>query len=666
MTQETLVEIQNLYRKALGKGLSIRLAQKEMIAAIARGLHQERSKITLLEAGTGVGKTLAYLIAAIPIAQKANVKLVVSTATITLQNQIIHKDLNWLQSLFETPLSIVLAKGRRNYLCPMQLENRLSTAENHDLFNKNSTANQLKELNDAFKNEVWSGELEDSPKTIDPNTWQQLITDKNRCIGQSCEYFKVCPYFKAKALQQKADIIVANHDLVLSDLRLGGGIVLPPPDTCLYIFDEAHHLESKARSHGQHHVSNQASIDLLNQCLKLIQLAPQHDNERISKLTRTTIPSIIEKLKAVGNILESTTLNNDSYRFGLREKIPFAELANELAHDWRKLKNDLTKWLEKLKKQLSLESDSLADSDEFLDKIGKLTENAEAHHNIWFSFSGNDSSEQARWIKKTGQANEALFELFVSPLHVALLLKEQLWSRCYGAVLTSATLKLGQALSVAQERLGITDATCTEIKSPFNYQKQAKLYIPPMRVQVQNKAQHHAWLAENLPILTADHLASLVLFTSHEQLGAVCDQLPRAYLKTVLIQGNYSKQELIERHRERVLKNKQSILFGLASLAEGLDLPGKLCTHVIITKLPFMTPDNPIAEAMAEWYQEKNLDPFQNWMLPDAILRLIQATGRLIRTEEDRGIISICDRRIIDKAYGKAFLAALPEYELVY
>ncbi len=665
LSQAIFEQIQSLYRRALEHGLGMRQPQKEMMAAIAKGLTQDSQRFSLVQAGTGVGKTIAYLLAALPVAQAKEATLIISTATITLQNQILDKDIVWLQSLLDAPLQVMLAKGRRHYLCPKQLEIKMADSASQDLFQEEPHAALYAKLHNAWEQDTWDGEDSSWPESLDGKLWSSITTDKTRCTGQSCSFFKNCPYFKARHAQQKADIVIANHDLVLSDLRLGGGVLLPPPEQCIYIFDEAHHLSEKTRNHGLHQINNHAATELLNQCLKLLTSVVL-DDKRSIELIRGLIPEIVTQLKWANTTFSDLPFKEDVFRLKLQDIAPFQDLAEKLSGEWRELKKHLNKVIEALKKKYAEAEHLDADDEQILERFAQLVDNAESHQNVWLAFADGKNINKARWIKASDTDHGRAFELFSTPLTAASWLQTHLWKRCFGAVLTSATLKIDGAFHKTKQQLGLGNVHEVDVESPFLYQKQAKLYIPPMPCLPQDQTKHYDWLAQHLPTLTQPHQASLVLFSSYTQLGEVCDRLPASFLKQVWIQGDYSKAKLIENHKKQVEKGKVSILFGLASLAEGLDLPGKLCTHVIVTKLPFMPPNNPVTETMSEWYQSQNMDPFKDWMVPEAIIKLMQATGRLIRTEKDHGIITICDRRIIEKPYGKRFLKALPDYELVY
>jgi ATP-dependent DNA helicase DinG len=270
----------------------------------------------------------------------------------------------------------------------------------------------------------------------------------------------------------------------------------------------------------------------------------------------------------------------------------------------------------------------------------------------------------ACWLKLDDNAGGNLdIAINASPIQAAELLKDRLWGSCYGAVLTSATLKSLGNFNTLQRETGVPNsAYFLSVAGAFNYGEAATVRVPSDAVEGNSVEDHSQYIVDNLESMVEDKAGTLVLFSSKRQMEQVYDQLPNHLAKIILIQGQYSNREMIRLHKERIDQGKTSVLLGLASFAEGVDLPGDYCKHVVIAKLPFAVPDDPLHEALSEWIEARGGNSFFDISLPIASLRLIQACGRLLRTESDTGTVSILDRRLITKRYGAQLLDALPPF----
>jgi ATP-dependent DNA helicase DinG len=254
-------------------------------------------------------------------------------------------------------------------------------------------------------------------------------------------------------------------------------------------------------------------------------------------------------------------------------------------------------------------------------------------------------------------------QLSCHPVSVADELFERLWSRCAGAVLTSATLSVARDFSSFQSKSGIPpEMIFTSLASPFRYQEQAILSVPKMRTDPGQADQHTQEIAELIPELLVNDIGALVLFTSWRQMLRVFDDIDEAFRERILMQGELSKMEILSRHRDAVDRGEPSCIFGLASFSEGVDLPGDYCRHVVIAKIPFSVPNDPVDATLSEWIEEKGGNSFYEVMLPNAAIRVVQAAGRLLRTETDEGTVTILDRRVVSKPYGKIILNSLPPF----
>jgi len=305
-------------------------------------------------------------------------------------------------------------------------------------------------------------------------------------------------------------------------------------------------------------------------------------------------------------------------------------------------------------------------AEEWYPLFGSLVTRAQGNWELWTAFTAEDpedSPPMARWL--TLAESGALFDIEVnaSPILAAEMLRRSLWSVAHGALVTSATLTALGKFDRFRMRSGLPrDAVTCVVPSPFVHGDAGLLRVPDLKADPRDAAAHTAAIIRELPNIVEDARGALVLFSSRKQMQEVFDGLDRDWRKLVLIQGNLSKQETLNKHKARVDDGQHSVLFGLASFAEGVDLPGAYCEHVVIAKIPFSVPDDPVEAALAEWIEARGGNPFMEIAVPDASLKLIQACGRLLRTEQDRGVITLLDRRLVTQRYGKAILNALPPF----
>jgi ATP-dependent DNA helicase DinG len=300
--------------------------------------------------------------------------------------------------------------------------------------------------------------------------------------------------------------------------------------------------------------------------------------------------------------------------------------------------------------------------------IGSWCARAEANQALWQSFADTKPDPKwpvARWITLVELDETADFELVSSPILASQRLRDDLWNRCCGAVATSATLTALGNFDRFRLRSGTPDDAIYEVvPSPFDFAQRACLRIPAKAVDGNQAQEHTQSILDLLPTLINPNQGTLVLFSSRRQMTEVFEGLAESWQQMILLQGNESKQILLQKHRERLDEQQGSVLFGLASFAEGVDLPGRYCEHVIIAKIPFAVPDDPVEAAMAEWIEAQGGNAFMQIAVPDAAIKLVQACGRLLRTEEDSGTVTVLDRRLVSKRYGKAILNSLPPFRL--
>jgi ATP-dependent DNA helicase DinG len=689
--------IQDAYRTWLGaREFAPRRGQREMIATIARVLAREDGvRIAAIEAGTGTGKTAAYCLAAIPIARALDKHLVIATATVALQEQIVLRDLPDLAARSGLTFSYALAKGRQRYVCLKRLDDHLRGDLDGELpmFEEvGSVARRTyQQMLGQFADGRWNGDVDAWADGIDEAAWRAVTTDHRGCANNRCGFFRQCPFFKARAGLDKADVVVANLDLVLADLTLGGGAILSEPDDTIYVLDEAHHLPDKTQQHFSMRLRVKGALGWLDNVNAAVGTLTQRVGRPPELIDAAqTIATSSGALAAPLNDLAQTLGGLDYVRrdderqlcrFPLGAVPPLLkELAGSAAGEFAKLTTEIDR-VHGLLQDVVDGSRSWPqghEAEDWLGVIGQhvsrataaaaLLENyAHAGHAPEADALGADAPEaggaQARWISRLMFDSGEDFEMFAAPLNPGALLDAALWSRAYAVVCTSATLTALGRFDRFVERSGLpAEALTVRIASPFDFARLATFNVPSMQADPRNADAHTDEVVRLLPDLLAQERSALVLFTSWRQLNAVVRRLPDALAERLKVQGNGSKQALLDAHRAAIDAGQPSYLVGVASFAEGLDLPDDYCRHVIIVKLPFAVPDDPLDEAMSEWLEAAGRNPFFEISLPDASLRLVQACGRLIRHETDHGRITLLDRRIVTARYGKRLLDALPAY----
>ncbi len=696
--------IQGAYREFLNnKSLKPRLGQKLMIANIARtlgsielddeGVRETSGHIAVVEAGTGTGKTVAYLLATLPVAKVLGKKVVISTATVALQEQIVNKDIPEVLRHSGLHFKVSLAKGRGRYLCLSKLDRILSEADfatnpTQALYEDEYpqvTAESVKiyqTMVEAMAANKWDGDRDNWAAGVEDEDWQRVTTDHRQCTGRRCANVSSCSFMKARENLGSVDCIVTNHDLVLADLALGGGAILPAPEDTIYIFDEGHHLPDKALNHFAHHSRLLSTGKWLEQSQKpaanlVAEVSGAGQIDRFGEQlpaalldARQELDKVIPMFQALAEGID-TSAHTPRYRF---ENGVVPETIRSHSLDIFRAFQRLSELLGKMTKELeeSMEDSHCpvpkVDLENAYPLIGTWQSRAEANAELWHSYANPDPEgavPRARWFTLVEQGGNLDFEVCSSPILAARTLEYGLWNQCCGAVVTSATLTALGRFDRFQMRAGTpADSSYEAVPSPFQFSEAGVLSVPPQAIDAGNPTDHTNSLIDALPQLLDMNAGSLVLFSSRRQMLEVYDGLPRDWQQLVLVQGDRSKQALLDEHKQRIDDGEGSIIFGLASFAEGVDLPGDYCTHVVIAKLPFAVPDDPVEASLSEWIEARGGNAFMEITVPDASVRLVQACGRLLRTESDTGTVTLLDRRIVTKRYGKAILNSLPPFAL--
>lgn len=677
-----------------------RYGQRLMIAEIAKALGHsiEGERFAAIEAGTGIGKTVAYSLASVPVARARDKKLVFATATVALQEQLVHKDLPDLIKHSGLEFSFALAKGRGRYLCLSKLDTILSGTEKQadfsalypdEQFNAaNAPPTQVYEqMMTAYASGEWSGDRDDWPQQLPDQDWRILTSDRSQCHNRRCSYISDCCFYKARENLDDVDCVVTNHDMVLADLALGGGAILPDPDECIYIFDEAHHLSDKAVQHFSSSLRVFSSARWLGQLASFLEsICDQWSNARAIKHNVTQVLSLagdlerdlnllpefaaqhIDSLAALGNESRSYAGRPQQYRFQKDQIDPeLVTLAKQCQRQFDQLESHLRAISDELQKALEakLSDDDDSDAEQWYPLVGAALNRAGGACELfrYFSSVGKEDTPRAYWISKIEFDNGMDYGFHSAPLLAADYLQELLWSRCDAAIMTSATLTSLGSFQRLTMRSGLPEQSKQlVIASPFDYANNALLLVPEQACSPANVEQHSNAIVDYVESIE-EKGGALVLFSSRKQMRDVYDLINSSLADSVLLQGDRSKQALLAEHKERVDAGNYSVIFGLASFAEGVDLPGDYCLHVVIAKIPFAVPDDPVEAALAEWIEEQGGNAFMEISVPDAALKLVQACGRLIRAEGDKGTVALLDNRVMTKRYGESLLNSLPPFK---
>ena len=653
------------------------------------------NNLAQLEAGTGTGKTVAYCLAAIVASEALKKTIIVSTATVALQEQLFQKDLPRLAQIIPE-LTFDILKGRARYVCESRLEGALHdeaqdsllSAEFQEAFGdprrpakgiaRDSAQAMLWFKNSARKlrSGAWDGDIDSLAQPPDPDDWRQVQASAHACNGGKCEFFRSCAFFKARRQAAGATLQVANHALILATLQTDSHLI--DPGSTLFVFDEAHHLPVIAADQ----FSYRARLGVSSKLLASLRTVALRHGKALPASTRPDpvafaqlITGCTDRLALFEDYwLQNQLVSTDKtvHRFA-QGQIPEALIPE--CEQLATLLNAIIKVVASIAAALmeSDESRSPQERDEHSRagvELGVYLSRLQTLAQLFSAWGTHDKVPWAKWLEwaddAAGSAPDAW--LCASPMTAAQVLSKSLWKSVSAAVCTSATLTACGSFDFFDRLSGMNrfpERRALVVASPFDYAVQGELRIAPMQHSPKS-AGFSGELCEKLPqLLREHHHGQLVLFTSRRQMQACHAALPQDLIGQVLVQGVRSRTELLKEHSRRVIADERSIIFGLQSFGEGIDLPGQLCEHVVIDKLPFTPPNSPVEEALAEWLSAQGRDPFNELSVPRAGMKLAQWAGRGVRTVTDRAVITVCDTRLVTMRYGRAILAGLPPFPLV-
>lgn len=653
--------------------------------------------IAVIQAGTGVGKSLAYCAPAISMALSRGTRVLISTATVALQEQLVNKDLPALAKLLPQPFKFALAKGRGRYVCKLKLDRLAGTGEaedepEDDLFAEEEAAARAKRprqeteariqfysaMSQTLAKGAWDGDRDSLDTPPEPEVWSAVAAEGASCTGKHCPAFSQCTYYDKRKELVGAQVIVANHDLLLSSL---GARVLPELDNCLLVLDEAHHLPATALDQFACSMDLSRVTWIERLASRGLRIGALLEVEEIADIPKHSgqLRQTLQDLARIVMDVYGPALKSQRDAWGpARVRVPRGELPQPLLAPLGLLAASADGFLEALRaisKALRAEMRDKPDEARRLStlyaQIGMLAPRLEELHataQLLLQDAPEGAVPAAKWFTLEVEGDFIVVKAHASPILPGTTLRNHLWSAVRGAVLTSATLTSCGHFEFFLRESGLhgdAAATTLEVPSPFDYAAQGTLIAAETHADPKNAAQFTAEMVEALLYDIANvEYGALVLFTSREQMRQAVDALPTAMRSVVLVQNALPRTQLLKRHRERVADGQPSVIFGMQSFGEGLDLPGRLCESVFITKLPFAPPDDPVGEARAEWLRAVGRDPFSDLVVPATAIRLAQWVGRAIRTEEDQAHVYCYDKRLMNTSYGQRLLKGLPPFAL--
>ncbi|MCF2625782.1 DEAD/DEAH box helicase [Fusobacterium perfoetens] len=664
------------------KEFEYRDEQLHMAEHIEKGLNDEKKVV--VEAGTGTGKTLAYLIPSIQWAVENGKKVIISTNTINLQEQLLNKDIPIVKKIMQKDFKYLLVKGRGNFLCNRKHANLLSMKP-ADLEEFSQDQKKQFEALINWGKETRIGDKSELYFEVDYTVWEYFQSETDICAGSRCPYKSECFFLKSREEKKKADILIANHHIFFSDLAIRKEIGFNTdysilPEYGLVVFDEAHNIQKVARDYFSYEVSKYGFTKAMNQIhnvsnnkkhkgqleilLQYLKKRNYEDKEVVEKLLENDVRINHNNLFKAGRdyfdrlieIFSKGQVGSISFRIKKDEIMAssFYSMLNDVKENFIL---EFNTYLRTARKIITSLKDT-EDNDGIINDFSKYIERLETFFENFKFINNLDDEEFIYWVEVNNKKSNS--KLVATPLNIDGELSENLYSNLKQLIFTSATIAVENNFDYFKKSIGLEEETYDKIiASPFDYDRQMKVYIPSGLPDPNDRN----FLDEIEPLLKKMILKTkgrtFVLFTSYKSLNYMYYMLREELEENGInffIQGMYPRTKLVE-----MFKNSDSpVLFGTDSFWEGVDVKGEKLVSVIIVKLPFKVPSDPVTEAIIETYELQGKNPFIEYQIPESVIKFKQGIGRLIRSKEDRGIITILDNRIVTKRYGKYFLDSIP------
>ncbi|EUB34274.1 ATP-dependent DNA helicase [Fusobacterium sp. CM1] len=666
------------------KGFEYREEQEEMAQYIQDAINEDRKII--VEAGTGTGKTLAYLIPSIKWAVTNKKKVIIATNTINLQEQLLLKDIPLAKSIIKDEFSYVLVKGRNNYVCK-RLFNELVLGKSIDIETFSMEAREQIEYILKWGNKTKTGDKAELPFEVYPDVWELVQSTTELCLGKKCPYRKECFYMKTRMEKMEADILISNHHVFFADLNVRAEtdfdseyLILPRYD--MVIFDEAHNVESVARSYFSVEVSKISFTRLLNRIYQkknkkkkeksaLIRVEDTVDEKNLEDSEQYIY--LLNTLKEEISILQNI---GDEYFDEIR-KIYETNTEAPIKKSLNNFEMTKSRFLENLREKKDIFQGKLADFLNLMMSFNNVIEEEKDKNPEVINFNNHlkmfkayidsfkfinsfEDDNYIYWLDINSKRTNVI--LTATPLNIAQKLSTVLFDNLDRLVFASATIVVNGNFDYFKKSLGLDEEDCIEaiIKSPFDYDEQMSVYIPS---DIQDSENINAFVSDAskfiLNILLKTNGKAFILFTSYTMLNQIYYSISKKLKDKgfeVFLHGDKPRSQIIKEFKEA----ENPILFGTTSFWEGVDVQGENLSNVIITKLPFLVPTDPVVSAISKKIEEDGGNSFMDFQLPEAIIKFKQGVGRLIRKKTDSGNIFILDNRILKKRYGSLFINALP------
>lgn len=691
LSQSVKMQISQWY-KALPEhieGFIPRAPQREMIAEVAKTFSDEMGRHLIIEAPTGVGKTLSYLIPGIAISREEKKPLIISTANVALQDQIYSKDLPLLKKIIPD-LTFTGAFGRGRYLCPRNLEAICATeGEQIDLMflleDKVDVATSAEreicqELKHDFTSFGWDGLRDHHKRALTDSLWRKISTDKMNCLGRNCQYYHRCPFFLARREIDEVDVVITNHAFVMAAMESES--VLPDAKNILLVLDEGHHIPDVARDALE--VEGEITLSALNMQLDNMT---RHVSQYLAQFIPVKPPKLADPIRFDAHIAKMREAYQDVEHFTralLPERsendeylFPLGQLPEQLllcCQDLFKLTDGLKMLGESILNDLTERTakEDVVRLHRAILTTSRMVGYLENMAKLWRLATLEQTSKApvSKWLTRRYDKKQSHLYLHCAGIRVSEQLTQLLWKNIPHVVITSATLRSLNSFSRIQELTGLSehfDDRFITLSSPFTHERQGKLVIPKMRYEptMANEKAHLKEMARYFRqgMVENHHRGQLVLFSSQRAMEGFLEEVKDLRL-SLLVQGDQPRYRLVETHCKRIDAGDNSVLIGLQSFAEGLDLKGDYLTQVHIHKIAFPPVTDPVIVTEGEWLKSLKRYPFEVQSLPSASFNLIQQVGRLIRSHHCHGEVVIYDRRLLTKNYGSRLLTALPVFPI--